>query len=411
MPRAAARPVADPRSPEPEHHLTRITYALLLAGAFLVYASANSPVPVAAELRAQIGLTGGDAAVFMLPFALGFGVGCLGWFAFARHRSPRVLIPLALALAATATGVLLMAGTPAVAGGARFFVGMASAGFPAASQAVIAGGAGPRTRGRMIGGFAAAVVSGGVVGQAAIGGLADLISTRWALAIVGVAAPLATALALRATLAPSRPGDGHDGIGPRGVSRLLRDQWPPLALAALLFGPYWLMLSQLTETVRVERFQLSAAEAGLLPILGVLGVITTLGSGWLSDHLGHRLPALATIGLGAVALAFTLAVDTPLWMFAAGFGIFIAAYWGFLAPGSSEVAHRAHARDRQQALMAFYASAWVGAAVFTALGTALAGWTQAAIVTIAAWGVAAVIAGAAFQRHRPIPGSHAGSAP
>jgi len=354
----------------------------------------------------QIGLTGGDAAVFMLPFAVGFGVGCLAWFAVARHRSPRLLVPLALVLVAAATGVLLVADAPAVAGGARFLVGVASAAFPAASQAVIAGGAGPRTRGRMIGGFAAAVVSGGVVGQAAIGGLADLLSTRWALAIVGIAAPSLTALALRATLMPSRPGDGHDEIGPRRVSRLVRDQWPPLALAALLFGPYWLMLSQLTETVRVERFQLSAAEAGLLPILGASGVLTTLGSGWLSDRRGHRIPTLATIGLGAAGLAVALVTDAPLWMFAAGFGIFIAAYWGFLAPGSSEVAHRAHARDRQQALMAFYASAWVGAAIFTALGTQLAGWTQAAVVTLAAWGVAAVIAGATFQRGHVAVGLH-----
>ncbi len=354
----------------------------------------------------QIGLTGGDAAVFMLPFAVGFGVGCLAWFAVARHRSPRLLVPLALVLVAAATGVLLVADAPAVAGGARFLVGVASAGFPAAGQAVIAEGVGPRTRGRMIGGFAAAVVSGGVVGQAAIGGLADLLSTRWALAIVGIAAPSLTALALRATLMPSRPGDGHDEIGPRRVSRLVRDQWPPLALAALLFGPYWLMLSQLTETVRVERFQLSAAEAGLLPILGASGVLTTLGSGWLSDRRGHRIPTLATIGLGAAGLAVALVTDAPLWMFAAGFGIFIAAYWGFLAPGSSEVAHRAHARDRQQALMAFYASAWVGAAIFTALGTQLAGWTQAAVVTLAAWGVAAVIAGATFQRGHVAVGLH-----
>lgn len=344
--------------------------------------------------------------MFMLPFAVGFGVGCLVWFALARHRSPRLLVPLALVLVAAATAVLLVAESPAVAAVARCLVGVASAGFPAASQAVIADGAGLRTRGRLIGGFAAAVVAGGVVGQATIGGLADLISTRWALAIVAIAAPLLTALALRSALASLPPGDGHGEVRPRGVSRLLRDQWPPLALAALLFGPYWLMLSQLTETARGERFQLSAAEVGLLPILGVSGILTTLGSGWLSDRLGHRVPTLATIGLGAAGLILTAAAGMPLWLFAAGFGIFIAAYWGFLAPGSSEVARRAHARDRQQALMAFYAAAWVGAAMFTALGAALAGWTQAVLVTLAAWGAAAVIAGATFQRERATVGIH-----
>lgn len=383
------------RGRRPAGGLGRTVYALMLLAAFFLYATAGAPVPIAAELRAQVGLDGTDASLFMLPFAAGFAVGCLLWFALGRHAPGRVLLPLSLALVAVASAGLLLAGSPAVAAGARALVGVASAGFPAATQAAIAGAVAPQARGRMIGGFAAAVVVGGVVGQAVVGVLADLTSARIAVAVVCVAAPLAVAAGLRAAL---RPGDDGSvtGAAPLAVPHLLRAQWSTLAVAALLFGTYWLMLARLAEAVREERFQLSAGETGLLPALGVAGVLSTLAAGWASDRRGPRAPTVATIAAGCVLLAATLAGATPLWLFAAGYGGFIAAYWGFLPPGSSEVAHRAAAPDRQPALMAFYAAAWLGAAAFTALGTALGGWTACAIVTLAAWGLAAVISAATF---------------
>jgi MFS transporter, YNFM family, putative membrane transport protein len=383
------------RHPAEAVALSRVTYMLLLAGAFLIYASANSPVPIAGELRAGVGLRGEDAALFMLPFAAGFATGCIGWFLTARHSSPSTLIPLALSLVAVGTVLLVSSGTPEVAAFARFTIGLASAAFPAATQAFISHAVPVRLRGRLIGGFAAAVVAGGVLGQALVGVLADLASAGAALLVVCTVAPLVTAVALRAAL----PGALHTGDeAPRAVPHLIASQWPPLALAALMFGTYWLMLTQLAATVRADRFGLSAAEAGVLPILGIAGIITTLGGGWWSDRVGPRAPVVATAALGVVAIALTIPAQTPLWLFGAAFGLFIAAYWGFLAPGASEVAARSHGRDRQPAMMAFYAAAWLGAAAFTAVGTVMPGWLPAAAIAVAAWLVSAVIAIATFGR-------------
>ena len=360
-----------------------------------MYASANSPVPIAGELRAGVGLGGEDAALFMLPFAAGFAAGCLLWFALARHRSPALLLPMALALVAAGTLVLVSATGPVAAGAGRFAVGLASAAFPAATQAVISHAAPLRLRGRLIGGFAAAVVAGGVLGQALVGALADLASARWALVAVCAVAPAVTAAALRAALAgaPAPPPAG----APRAVRALLRRQCPTLAIAALMFGTYWLVLTQLAATLRGERFGLSASEAGLLPALGIAGVVTTLGGGWWSDRAGHRVPVAATATLGIVALAVTVPAGAPMWLFAVGVGLFIAAYWGFLAPGASEVAMRSPGGERQPAMMAFYAAAWVGAVSFTALGTVAPGWTTAALVTIAAWAASCAIAATTFH--------------
>jgi len=369
---------------------------LLLAGAFLIYASANSPVPIAGELRAGVGLGGEDAALFMLPFAAGFATGCIGWFITARHSSPSTLIPLALALVAVGTVLLVASGAPGVAGFARFAIGLASAAFPAATQAFISQGAPLHLRGRLIGGFAAAVVAGGVLGQALVGVLADLSSAGAALIAVCAVAPLIAAVALRAALPRSRATD--DGTPPRAVPHLLASQWPPLVMAALMFGTYWLMLTQLAATVRADRFALTASEAGILPILGIAGIVTTLGGGWWSDRIGTRVPVVAIAALGVVAIVVTIPAGTPLWLFGAAFGLFIAAYWGFVAPGATEVAARSHDRDRQPAMMAFYAAAWVGASAFTAIGTVFPGWIPAAPITACAWIVSAAVALLTFGR-------------
>jgi hypothetical protein len=62
------------------------------------------------------------------------------------------------------------------------------------------------------------------------------------------------------------------------------------------------------------------------------------------------------------------------------------------------VAARSHDRDRQPAMMAFYAAAWVGASVFTAIGTVFPGWIPAAPITAGAWVVSAAVALLTFGR-------------
>ena len=374
-------------------------FALLLAGAFLVYASANSLVPVAAEVRAELGLEGSGAAIFLLPFAAGFGVGSVLWLALARRRSPRVLLPLSLAAGALASAALPFTRSPEIAVTARVLIGVASAGYPSVAQAVISRAAAPESRGRMIGAFVVAVVAGSFVGQAAAGALADLLSVDAAIGLVCVAAPLAVAAALLWRLPDDRPAKaapGPDGAGGRVTMAL----WPVLAVAALSFGGYWLLMSELPEVLRDERFTLSAAQAGALPMLGLMGVLTATATGRLSDRIGQRAPMVGTLAIGLAGLVPTLAADAPLWLFAAGYSAFLAAYWGYLPVASQEVTARSRPEDRQAALMAFYAAMWLGAAVAPAAGLLLAGWNAAALVALAAWAVAVAIAATTFTPRR-----------
>lgn len=368
-----------------------------------MYASANAPVPVATELRAAAGLTGSDAAVFLLPFAAGFGAGTLAWLAAARHRAPRAVLPLSLGLVAAATVPALLVPAPAATVASRVAVGLASAGYPAVAQSAITRAAAPARRGRLIGGFVMAVVAGSFLGQALVGGIAQVAGARAALAAVCVAAPLAAAVLLWRTLLRS-PAAGRPAPAPAdagaGIARVARRQWPVLAVALLGFGGYWLLLSRLPVALRDERFHLTAAEAGLLPAIGLLGVGTAWIAGRAADRMGQRLPMTATLVAGIAGLAVTLPAGAPLWAFAAGYGLFLAAYWGYLPPASAEVAARSGDHDRQPALMALYAAMWTGAAVAPALGAALHGWTAAALAAGAAWAVAAAVAAATFTAPR-----------
>ena len=383
--------------------LARGAYPLLLAGAFLVYAAANAPVPVATELRSAAGLDGSDAALFLLPFAVGFGAGTLAWLAVARHRAPRAVLPASLGLMAAATVPALLVPAPAATVASRVAVGLAAAGYPAVAQSAITRAAAPGRRGRLIGGFVMAVVAGSFVGQALVGGLAQMAGARAALATVCVAAPLAAAALLWRSLSRSpaagRPEAAAPGAG-EGIARVVRRQWPVLTVALLGFGGYWLLLSRLPVALRDERFHLTAAEAGALPAIGLLGVATAWFAGRAADRVGQRLPMTVTLATGIAGLAVTLPAGTPLWAFAAGYGVFLAAYWGYLPPASAEVAARSTAHDRQPALMALYAAMWTGAAVAPALGAALHGWTAAALAAGAAWAIAAAVAATTFTAPR-----------
>jgi hypothetical protein len=109
---------------------------------------------------------------------------------------------------------------------------------------------------------------------------------------------------------------------------------------------------------------------------------------------------VGTLAVGVVALVPTLAAEAPLWLFAAAYAAFLAAYWGYLPVASQEVTARSRPEDRQTALMAFYAAMWLGAAVAPAAGVLLAGWNAAAIVALAAWAIAVAIAATTFTSQR-----------
>ena len=171
-----------------------------------------------------------------------------------------------------------------------------------------------------------------------------------------------------------------------------------LVVAFLSFGAYWMLLAQLPVALREERFHLSAAGAGLLPLVGLLGIATAALTGSLGDRLGPRAPVVGALAAGIAGLALTLPPSGGLGMFAVGYGAFLAAYWAYMPVGAAEVVARARPGERQAALFAFYAAMWSGAAVAPLAGAALGDWSAAALAALIAWLVSAVIAATTFTR-------------
>jgi MFS family permease len=174
-----------------------------------------------------------------------------------------------------------------------------------------------------------------------------------------------------------------------------------LVVAALAFGGYWLLLSELPATLRSARFGLTVAQAGLVPLLGLAGILGATLSGHLVDRWGQRRPMVIVLAAGTLALVGTIASGAGLVPFAAFLGAFLAAYWSYLPPASAEVAARTSSGvERQAGLMLFYSAMWIGAAITPVLVPLLHEWDRVAGVTAGAWAIAAVVASRSFS-NRP----------
>jgi predicted MFS family arabinose efflux permease len=364
--------------------------AALLAGAFAVYAAANCVVPIARELRAGLGMRGDGAAPLLTPFAIGFGAGIFVWFALARRAQARTALVVSLVLVAAGGALLLAARSLPLAVAARVLAGAGAAGFPPAAQARLTELVAPERRGAALGAFVAAVVAGSFGGQALAGALDG---STLAVAVLAAGLPLAVALALAAAV----PGGGAaaEGEAPPHPAQTLRRVRHVLVTAALSFGAYWMLLAQLPETLRAERFQLSAAQAGAVPLLGLLGIGAALLAGHRTDRSGQRGPIVLTLVIGAAALLVS-ATTRSLALFAASDGLFLASYWAYVPVASAEIAARTAPEERQGALMALYGAMWVGASLAPLLVGVIGRWSVLAVLGAGAWLAAAAVAAPTF---------------
>jgi hypothetical protein len=85
-------------------------------------------------------------------------------------------------------------------------------------------------------------------------------------------------------------------------------------------------------------------------------------------------------------------------LFAAAFGLFTAGYWGYLPAAAAETVARVRPSDRQGGMMALYAAMWSGAALASAAGPALGGWTGVVAVALCCQAAAIVVAATTFTR-------------
>jgi MFS family permease len=160
-----------------------------------------------------------------------------------------------------------------------------------------------------------------------------------------------------------------------------------------------MLLGELPALLRGGRFGLGPAEAGLVPLVGLLGVAAAAATGLACDRRGHRSAMTATLAVGGAGLALTLP-SAGLPVLVVAFGLFTAGYWGYLPAAAAETVARVRASDRQGAMMALYAAMWSGAGVASAAGPALGGWTGVVAAALCCQAVAILVAATTFTRGR-----------
>lgn len=364
----------------------------VLAGTFAVYAAASFAGPIAPDIATGIGRPSGDPAFMVVPFAAAFGLCFPAWGRLADRRGTRLPIIASLALTAVAGCALVVVDTSEAMIGLRLLQGAGAAGVPPAAQAYLVRSAPAGQSGRAVGAMMVAVLLGTLASQTIAGLLAAVAGWRVAvLVLAGVLAAVAGTWAA-VVLEPSTAEASQ--APPPPLRRLLADRRVSSAyvIAALLFGSYWTLLAGLGETLRFERFDLSASVAGLVPMLGLLGVLTTMATGRAVDRFRQRGPMLALAGTGAL-LAVVASAQQSLAGFVIVVGLFLTVYWALLPIASVQVARHAPPETTATALALVFSALWLGAAAWGLVASVLLdGFTEVALATAASWALAGVAA-------------------
>lgn len=230
---------------------------------------------------------------------------------------------------------------------------------------------------------------------------------RWPIAVVALAALLATALL--AALAPRRidaPGASFAGLG-----ALLRR--PPVArtlLTTLMYFTAIFVVVSYFGPVLLALVPMSAAALSMTMMLfGCAGVAGTLLGGWANDRFGADRSLLVQLSLlGATMLALPLAAGSHAWLLAI-LVTWATAGFGIMAPQQSRLAGLAPAQapillsiNASMLYLGTALGAAVGGAAIAAVGFARLSWVAA---PFAAAGLA-ILLSARISRSETIAASH-----
>jgi YNFM family putative membrane transporter len=251
----------------------------------------------------------------------------------------------------------------------RAVAGIAFAGLPAISMAYLSEEVHPTSIGLSMGLFIGGNGLGGMMGRLAVSYVADVLSWRYALAMIGTLGVVATGIFWR-TLPPSR----HFTSRPTSVSNLLttfRQQLGEPRLASLFVIGFLLMGSFVTTYnyasyhLMEPPYSLSQAAVGLIFIVYLVGIFASAWIGSLADRVGRgkMLRLMTLLMLAGIALTLT----RPLPLVVLGVTTVTFGFFGGHSVASSWVGLRAHwAKAQAAALYLFFY--YVGSSVAGSAG-------------------------------------------
>lgn len=241
-------------------------------------------------------------------------------------------------------------------------------------------------------------LNGMVLSQLMAGPLAGVVGEyagwRWAFLGLGIVAVLITAFFIYRLGAPlwRAPVEGGGGAGFGGFIRLLQKKAGRRLMIGtaldglLLFGGAFPFLASLL----IERFGMSAAEAGLVVASFGIGSLTyTQSAGWLLARLGER--GMVMVGGMGVAVALFIFALSPVWWAVAVAQAFVGLLF-FMLHGSLQArATEALPEARGTAVAGFAMALFLGQSIGSVIFGALIVWAGFSFsLLVAAFGLVAL---------------------
>jgi YNFM family putative membrane transporter len=249
----------------------------------------------------------------------------------------------------------------------RGLLGFMLGGMPAIAMAYLSEEIDPRSLGLSMGLYISGSAFGGMLGRLLTSIISDFYNWRLALGLMGAAGLYAAWEFWR-----SLPGSRNFRPGSRGIAGLINgarshvlDAGLPwlFALAFLLMGAFVSMYNYIGYRLVAAPFALRPSVVGLLSMLYLLGIFSSVWAGRMADRLGRRNVLWLVMGAMLAGLLITLIDSLP--AIVIGMGLFTFGFFASHSVASSWVGRRARAPQALASALYLF---------FYYLGSSAVGW-------------------------------------
>ncbi|WEK06598.1 MAG: MFS transporter [Candidatus Devosia phytovorans] len=337
--------------------------------AFAIFATLYSVQPLLPIFAEQFGLNAGQSSLSLSVTTATLAVALL-FASLVADRVGRKLLMVWAIISTAVLGLMLpFAPTWETLVAIRALMGLTLSGLPAVAMVYLAEEMDPEALGFSMGLYIGGTAIGGMSGRLISGVLADWITWRPALLVLGVM--IAAAAIAVVLLLPTPHHSARSRLGLRDLGRLIRIQFrdeglPWLFLSAfLLMGSFVTLYNYAGFRLALPPFELSHAVISAIFLVYLLGSISSTWAGGLAQRLGRRKVYWTLVLTMGIGVALTLVPSTPVIII----GLAIATIGYFAAHGiaSAWVARRALV-GRAQASAIYLFAYYLGSSVLGTLG-------------------------------------------
>jgi len=249
----------------------------------------------------------------------------------------------------------------------RGLLGFMLGGMPAIAMAYLSEEIDPRSLGLSMGLYISGSAFGGMLGRLLTSVISDFYTWRLALGLMGAAGMYAAWEFWRSLPASKNFRPGSRGLAGlvRGARSHLTDAGLPwlFALAFLLMGTFVSLYNYIGYRLLGAPFAMRPSVVGLLSLLYLLGIFSSVWAGRLADRLGRRNVLWLVMGAMACGLLITLINYLP--AIVLGMGLFTFGFFASHSVASSWVGRRARAPQALASALYLF---------FYYLGSSVVGW-------------------------------------